>query len=58
MARDWSERNLTLHPDRIDAAMALVFQIEDATAQRCGEPTSGIDNALRVIEQLREKALS
>lgn len=57
-SREWSERNLTLHPDRIDAAMVLVFQIEDAAAQRCGEPASGPDNALRVIERLREKASS
>ena len=57
-SRDWSERNLQLHPERIDTAMALVFQIEDATAQRCGEPTAGPDHALRVIERLRERASS
>lgn len=58
MTRDWSERNLELHPGRIDAAMALVFQIEDATAERCGEPATGPDRALRVIERLRERVSS
>jgi tetratricopeptide (TPR) repeat protein len=58
MARDWSERSLQLHPGRIDDAMALVFHMEDAAAQRCGEPSSGPDRALRVIERIRERAAS
>jgi tetratricopeptide (TPR) repeat protein len=56
MAREWSELNLTRHPDRIDAAMSLVFQMEDAAAQQCGEPQSGPDRALRIIEHSRERA--
>lgn len=56
MAREWSETNLTLHPDRVDAAMAAVFEIEDASAQQCSEPQTGPDRALRMIERSRERA--
>ena len=53
--RQWSELNLTRHPDRIDLAMSLVFKMEDAAVQLCGEPASGPDRALRVIEQGRKR---
>jgi len=56
MAREWSEANLTRYPDRIDAAMAAAFEIEDASAQQCGEPQSEPDRVLRTIERSRERA--
>jgi tetratricopeptide (TPR) repeat protein len=46
----WSERNLLLHPDQNDAAMEMVFEIETAATQICGEP-SGVDLAMRLIEK-------
>jgi hypothetical protein len=49
MERDWSELNLQRHPDRIEAVMSLVFQMENAAAQACGEPTSGPDHALFLL---------
>jgi tetratricopeptide (TPR) repeat protein len=53
--RQWSELNLTRHHERIDLAMSLVFKMEDAAVQLCGEPASGPDRALRIIEQSRER---
>ena len=46
--RDWDERDLIRDPDRINAAMSLVFQIENAAAKSCGEP-AGEDRALWLI---------
>lgn len=55
MAPAWREANLARHPERIDAAMALAFQLEDAAAQQCGEPQSGPDRALRIMERSRAR---
>jgi len=44
---DW---NLRGHPETIDAAMNLVFAIESATAQTCGQP-AGLDAALLVLRK-------
>jgi tetratricopeptide (TPR) repeat protein len=46
----WSERSLLLHPDQNDAAMEMVFKIENAATQICGEP-AGMDAALSLIEK-------
>ncbi len=46
----WSERNLLSHPDQLDPAMELVFKIETAANQTCGEPSS-FDTALQLIER-------
>jgi tetratricopeptide (TPR) repeat protein len=46
----WSESNLLLHPDQNDAAMEMVFKIENAATQICGEP-AGVDAALCLIER-------
>lgn len=54
-ARDWSEPNLARHPDRIEAAMVLVFEMENEAAQQCGEPLSGPDRALLVVGRSRER---
>ena len=51
-AADWSERNLRKNPDRIEPAMSSVFEIEDAAAQRCGEP-QGADYALWLLGRSR-----
>lgn len=53
MKADWSELNLESHPDRVDAAMSLVFQIENMAAQECGAPQPGPDNALLLIGRSR-----
>jgi tetratricopeptide (TPR) repeat protein len=56
MARDWSELNLARHPDRVDPAVSLAFQMEDAAAQQCGDPQQGTDRILRMLERSREGA--
>jgi tetratricopeptide (TPR) repeat protein len=38
MKVSWSERNLFRHPDRVDAVMSLVFQMENLAMQVCGPP--------------------
>jgi tetratricopeptide (TPR) repeat protein len=50
--KDWSERMLRLHPDRVSQAMSFVFQVENLTAQRCGEP-QGDDRALWLLGHTR-----
>jgi len=54
MKKDWSELNLSRHPDRSEAAMSLVFQMEGVAAQQCGEPREGPDRILRLLERGRE----
>jgi tetratricopeptide (TPR) repeat protein len=49
MQQDWSESNLRRHLDRVDAVMPLVFQMEDAAAQECGEPAAGPDRDLYLL---------
>jgi tetratricopeptide (TPR) repeat protein len=56
MSKDWTEANLARHPDRIDAAMSLAFQMEDAAAQQCGEPRNGTDRILWMLDRSREGA--
>ena len=51
---EWSESNLIRYPDRIDTAMSLVFQMEDAAAQACGSPVTGPDHILLLIQRSRE----
>ena len=46
----WSERSMTVHSDQVGPAMELVFKIEDAAKQTCGEP-AGADAALLLIER-------
>lgn len=48
-ARNWTEVNLGLHPDRANDAMKIVFQMENAAAQSCGEPPMGPDRILWLI---------
>jgi tetratricopeptide (TPR) repeat protein len=54
MERDWSEPNLQRHTDRVEAVMSLVFQMENAAAQACGEPSSGPDHALLLLGRSRQ----
>jgi len=54
MSKDWTEANLARHPDRIDPAMSLAFQMEDASAQQCGEPQNGTDRILWMLDRSRE----
>jgi tetratricopeptide (TPR) repeat protein len=46
--RDWTPRYLERFPDRLDAAMAYVFSVENAAATACGEP-QGDDRALWLL---------
>lgn len=48
-----TERNLKLHPGQVEAAMNLVFAMEDAATQQCGTP-QGTDEALTLIGKSRQ----
>ncbi len=52
MQRDWSAHNLGSFPDRLDAAMATVFDTESAATVACGEPV-GNDRALWLLGKSR-----
>ena len=52
MQKEWTERNFLLHPERVDAAMSLVFNIENLTAQQCGA-AQGDDRALWLLGRSR-----
>ena len=54
MKRAWSERMLARFPDRLNDAMALAFQMENA-ANVCGPP-QGADRALSLLGQTRAGA--
>jgi predicted Zn-dependent protease len=54
--RDWTEIRLTIHPDEIEEAMRAAFQLENAAAQKCGEPQSGPDMILRLLERERRNS--
>jgi tetratricopeptide (TPR) repeat protein len=49
---DWTPRYLERFPDRLDAAMAYVFAVENAAATACGE-TQGDDRALWLLGRSR-----
>lgn len=49
---DWTPRYLERFPDRLDAAMAYVFSVENAAAAACGEPPSD-DRALWLLGRSR-----
>jgi tetratricopeptide (TPR) repeat protein len=51
LQQDWAPRYLRRFPDRLDAAMAYVFSIENAAAA-CGEP-QGDDRALWLLGRSR-----
>ena len=53
MKRDWSTLNLRRYPNRIEPAMSLVFQVEDAAAKQCGMPQEGADYVLMLIARNR-----
>ena len=50
--KDWTLRYLQRFPDRLDAAMAYVFSVENAVAAACGEP-QGDDRALWLLGRSR-----
>jgi tetratricopeptide (TPR) repeat protein len=50
--QDWTPRYLERFPDRLDAAMAYAFSVEDAAATACGEP-QGDDRALWLLGRSR-----
>ena len=52
MQNDWTQRNLQRFPDRLDAAMAYVFSVENAATAACGEP-QGDDHALWLLARSR-----
>lgn len=48
-----SDRNLAQHPEDLEAAINLIFNIELTATQRCGEAT-GLDNALEILGKRQE----
>jgi tetratricopeptide (TPR) repeat protein len=52
LQQDWIQRNLQRFPDRLEAAMAFVFNVENAAALACGEP-QGDDRALWLLGRSR-----
>jgi tetratricopeptide (TPR) repeat protein len=52
LQQDWTPRYLERFPDRLDAAMAYVFSVENAAAAACGEPQSD-DRALWLLGRSR-----
>jgi tetratricopeptide (TPR) repeat protein len=52
LLQDWTLRYLQRFPDRLDAAMAYVFAVENAAATACGEP-QGDDRALWLLGRSR-----
>jgi tetratricopeptide (TPR) repeat protein len=52
MQKEWSQRNLLLHPERTDAAMSLVFNMENLAAKECDSP-EGADRALWLLGRSR-----
>jgi tetratricopeptide (TPR) repeat protein len=52
MEKQWTQHNLQLHPERVDPAMALAFNMEDIAAHECGPP-QGADRALWMLGRSR-----
>jgi tetratricopeptide (TPR) repeat protein len=52
MQKDWTQRNFQRFPDRLDAAMAYVFNVENVATAACGEP-QGDDHALWLLSRSR-----
>jgi tetratricopeptide (TPR) repeat protein len=52
MRKDWTARYLQRFPDRLDAAVTYVFNVENAAATACGEP-QGDDRALWLLGRSR-----
>jgi tetratricopeptide (TPR) repeat protein len=52
LQKDWTLRYLERFPDRLDAAMAYVFNAENVAAAACGEP-QGDDRALWLLGRSR-----
>jgi len=48
-----SNRDLARHPDRLDAAINMIFELEATATQKCGEPT-GLDEALETLRKNRQ----
>lgn len=48
-----SDRNLARHPENLETAINLIFEIESVTAQTCGQAT-GLDRALEILEARRQ----
>ena len=52
LQQDWTLRYMERFPDRLDAAMAYTFGVENAAAAACGEP-QGDDRALWLLGRSR-----
>lgn len=51
--KQWTRRSLERDPDKVEAAMAFVFQAENLAAQECGQ-SSGDDHALWLLSRSGE----
>jgi len=56
MAKDWSEAALQRNTERVEPAMSLAFEMEEAATQECGAPPAGPDQILVLIARSREAA--
>lgn len=48
-----SDRDLARHPERLDAAVNMIFELEATATRKCGEPT-GLDEALEILDRNRQ----
>lgn len=48
-----SDRDLARHPERLDVAINMIFDLEATATQTCGEPT-GLDQALEILGRNRQ----
>lgn len=48
--KEWNERNFARDPDLVNAAMSLVFRLENSAARSCGQPMDE-NHALWIIGQ-------
>jgi tetratricopeptide (TPR) repeat protein len=51
--KEWSEPNLTRHPDQVTAVMSFAFQVEATASTQCGPAGSDADRALSLIAASR-----
>lgn len=51
-----SDRELTRHPERMDQAINMIFELEATATRECGEPT-GLDEALEILGRNRQNGM-
>jgi tetratricopeptide (TPR) repeat protein len=51
-----SDRDLDRHPERMDEAINMIFELEGTATQKCGEP-AGLDEALEILGKNRQNGM-